>query len=119
MIFQWFFKKLEVPLIFGSGTSKTSGGYAHDELEEFDMLQKVAAAKIQRRSKESFQRPVPQQFMSLFGGTPIYGPHLLGRHCERPGWPGAITRKLQGIFSARAMHKLSTPVLMLDIWGDV
>lgn len=39
-----------------TSTSKTSGGYAHDELEEFDMLQKVAAAKIQRRSKESFQR---------------------------------------------------------------
>ncbi|CAJ1422265.1 unnamed protein product [Effrenium voratum] len=51
-------------------------GGASDE-EEFDMLQKVAAAKIQRRSKESLQRPrlwtdrARSDSVTAFGHGPI------------------------------------------------
>jgi len=50
--------------------SKGSTSAAHDE-DEFDMLQKVAAAKIQRRSKESFQRRRDRAGGAAFGHGPI------------------------------------------------
>ena len=113
MIFQWF-SNLEAPFMRflpGSGTSKTSGGYAHDELEEFDMLQKVAAAKIQRRSKESFQRPVPQHVT----GGPLW------LRMTRSNMEQQITRKLQKDSAQRCRTCLLfwCSGWCCDIWGDV